>query len=104
MRGYGYQRLGPFDPNGDPIGGRSLNEFSIEARYRFGDYGIVPFFDGGNAYSSTLPHFDNLHFGAGFGGRLYTNFGPIRVDVATPLNPRKGDGRIALYISIGQAF
>jgi translocation and assembly module TamA len=104
VRGYGYQRLGPFDPNGDPIGGRSLNEFSIEARYRFGDYGIVPFFDGGNAYSSTFPHFDKLHFGAGIGGRLYTNFGPIRVDVATPLNPRKGDGRIALYISIGQAF
>jgi translocation and assembly module TamA len=104
VRGYGYQRLGPFDPNGDPIGGRSLNEFSIEARYRFGDYGIVPFFDGGNAYSSSFPQFSHLRYGAGIGGRLYTNFGPIRVDVATPLNPRKGDGRIALYISIGQAF
>ncbi|MGN6278390.1 MAG: BamA/TamA family outer membrane protein [Sphingomonas sp.] len=104
VRGYGYQRLGPFDPNGDPIGGRSLNEFSIEARYRFGDYGIVPFFDGGNAYSSSMPQFSGLRYGAGIGGRLYTNFGPIRVDVATPLNPRKGDGRIALYISIGQAF
>lgn len=104
VRGYGYQRLGPFDPKGDPIGGRSINEFSIEARYRFGDYGIVPFFDGGNAYSNTFPQFDHLRFGAGIGGRLYTNFGPLRVDVATPLNPRKGDGRIALYISIGQAF
>jgi translocation and assembly module TamA len=104
VRGYGYQRLGPFDPNGDPLGGRSINEFSIEARYRFGDYGIVPFFDGGNAYASTFPQFDHLHFGAGIGGRLYTNFGPIRIDIATPLNPRKGDGRIALYISIGQAF
>ncbi|HEU4959703.1 MAG TPA: BamA/TamA family outer membrane protein [Sphingomonas sp.] len=104
VRGYGYQRLGPFDPNGDPVGGRSINEFSIEARYRFGNYGIVPFFDGGNAYASTFPQFDHLHFGAGIGGRLYTNFGPIRIDVATPLNPRKGDGRIALYISIGQAF
>lgn len=104
VRGYGYQRLGPFDPNGDPLGGRSLNEFSIEARYRFGDYGIVPFFDGGNSYSSSFPKFSHLRFGAGIGGRLYTNFGPIRIDVATPLNPRKGDGRIALYISIGQAF
>ena len=104
VRGYGYQRLGPLDPNGDPVGGRSINEFSIEARYRFGNYGIVPFFDGGNAYASSAPQFDDLHFGAGIGGRLYTNFGPLRVDVATPLNPRKGDGRIALYISIGQAF
>jgi translocation and assembly module TamA len=104
VRGYGYQRLGPFDPNGDPLGGRSLNEFSLEARYRFGNFGIVPFFDGGNAYESTMPQFSSLRYGAGIGGRFYTNFGPLRADIATPLNPRKGDGRIALYISIGQAF
>ncbi|THD37041.1 MAG: hypothetical protein E7773_05490 [Sphingomonas sp.] len=104
VRGYGYQRLGPFDPNGDPVGGRSLNEFSLEARYRFGNYGIVPFIDGGNSYASSTPQFKDLRYGAGIGGRFYTNFGPIRVDVATPLNRRKGDSRIALYISIGQAF
>ncbi|TPG17618.1 hypothetical protein EAH87_13015 [Sphingomonas koreensis] len=104
VRGYGFQRLGPLDPNGDPVGGRSLNEFSIEARYRFGDYGIVPFFDGGNAYESSLPQLGGMRYGVGIGGRLYTNFGPLRIDVATPLNPRKGDGKIALYISIGQAF
>ncbi|MGN6377017.1 MAG: autotransporter assembly complex protein TamA [Sphingomonas sp.] len=104
VRGYGYQRLGPFDPNGDPIGGRSINEFSVEARYRFGNFGVVPFVDAGNAYASELPKFNDLRFGAGIGGRFYTNFGPVRVDVATPLNPRKGDGRIAVYISIGQAF
>jgi translocation and assembly module TamA len=28
----------------------------------------------------------------------------MRVDVATPLNPRPGDAKVALYISIGQAF
>ncbi len=104
VRGYGYQRLGPFDPNGDPIGGRSLNEFALEARYRFGDFGIVPFVDAGNSYSSTTPNLSALKIGAGIGGRFYTNFGPLRFDVATPLNPRKGDGKVALYISIGQAF
>ncbi|HEX7850107.1 MAG TPA: BamA/TamA family outer membrane protein [Sphingomonas sp.] len=104
VRGYGYQRLGPFDPNGDPVGGRSVNEFAIEARYRFGNYGIVPFIDGGNSYASSMPKFTDWKLGAGIGGRFYTNFGPIRVDVATPLNKRKGDSRIALYISIGQAF
>jgi len=104
VRGFGYQRLGPFDPNGDPVGGRSLNEFAVEARYRFGDFGIVPFIDAGNAYESVLPKGNDLRFGAGIGGRFYTNFGPMRVDIATPLNPRKGDGKIALYISIGQAF
>ena len=104
VRGYGYQRLGPFDPNGDPVGGRSINEFSLEARYRFGNFGIVPFIDAGNAYESSLPKASDLRFGAGIGGRFYTNFGPMRIDVATPLNPREGDGKIALYISIGQAF
>ena len=104
VRGYGYQRLGPFDPNGDPVGGRSLNEFALEARYRFGDYGIVPFIDAGNSYESTFPSASDLRFGAGIGGRFYTNFGPLRVDVATPLNKRPGDGKVALYISIGQAF
>ncbi|MGP7796131.1 BamA/TamA family outer membrane protein [Sphingomonas sp. CLY1604] len=104
VRGYGYQRLGPFDPDGNPVGGRSLNEFSIEARYRFGNFGIVPFLDAGNSYESSLPTASNLRFGAGIGGRFYTNFGPMRIDVATPLNPRPGDGKIALYISIGQAF
>ncbi|TPG12809.1 autotransporter assembly complex protein TamA [Sphingomonas oligophenolica] len=104
VRGYGYQRLGPFDPNGDPVGGRSLNEFALEARYRFGDFGIVPFVDAGNSYESSIPKGSDLRFGAGIGGRFYTNFGPLRVDIATPLNKRPGDSRVALYIGIGQAF
>ena len=104
VRGYGYQRLGPLDPEGRPVGGRSLNEFAIEARYRFSNFGIVPFFDAGNAYEGTFPNASKLQYGAGIGGRFYTNFGPMRVDVATPLNPRPGDGKIALYLSIGQAF
>ena len=104
VRGYGFQRLGPLDPQGNPVGGRSINEFALEARYRFGNYGIVPFIDGGNAYEGSLPKGGDLRLGAGIGGRFYTNFGPLRVDVATPLNPRKGDGKVALYISIGQAF
>ena len=104
VRGYGFQRLGPFDPNGDPVGGRSLVEFAAEARYRFGNFGIVPFVDAGNSYESVTPSLSNLRLGAGIGGRFYTNFGPFRIDVATPLNPRPGDGKIALYLSLGQAF
>ncbi len=112
VRGYGYQRLGPFEPvdpadpdaRRNPVGGRSLNEFAVEARYRFGNFGIVPFIDAGNSYEDSLPTFSALKWGAGIGGRFYTNFGPFRVDVATPLNPRPGDGKVALYISIGQAF
>jgi translocation and assembly module TamA len=105
VRGYGFQRLGPRDPVfDDPIGGRSLTEFAVEARIRFGNWGIVPFLDGGNVSTSPLAKFDNLRFGAGVGVRYHTRFGPIRVDVGTPLNPSGGDSRIAVYVSLGQAF
>ncbi len=105
VRGYGYQAIGPRDPNNDPIGGRSLTEFAIEARVKaFGNFGIVPFLDAGNIYTSPLPKFTGLQYGAGLGVRYYSNFGPIRLDVGTPLNPRAGDSRIAVYVSLGQAF
>ncbi|MFD1034403.1 autotransporter assembly complex family protein [Sphingomonas hankookensis] len=112
VRGFGFQELGPRTPEVDedgnnlnrPIGGRSLNEFALEARYRFGNFGIVPFIDAGQVYESSLPKGSDLRFGAGIGGRFYTNFGPMRVDVATPIARRPGESKIALYISIGQAF
>ncbi len=104
VRGYGYQKIGPLDVNGDPAGGRSLAEFSIEARIRFGDFGVVPFLDAGNLYSARLPTFRNMRYGAGLGARYYTSFGPIRVDVGTPVNRRRGDSRVAVYVSLGQAF
>jgi translocation and assembly module TamA len=109
VRGFGFQRLGPRDPVfDDPIGGRSLAEFAIEARVRLnlfgGNFGIVPFLDAGNIYTSPLPQIDKLRFGAGLGVRYHTNFGPIRVDVGTPLSRRDGDDRVAVYVSLGQAF
>lgn len=122
VRGYGYQAIGPqvtlanpdFDPaNPDDkdnpfiyraIGARSLAEAAVEVRYRFGDYGVAAFVDGGQAYESSLPRLSGWRFGAGIGGRFYTNFGPLRLDLATPLNPRDGDGRLTVLVSIGQAF
>ena len=104
VRGFGYQELGPRDANNDPIGGRSLNEFAVEARYRFGNYGVVGFVDAGQVYQSSMPKFSDLRFGVGVGGRFYTNFGPLRVDVATPIDRRKGEAKVTVYVSIGQAF
>lgn len=104
VRGFGYQELGPKDIEDRPIGGRSLVEAAAEVRYRFGDYGIVGFVDAGQVYTSSTPGFDNLRYGVGIGGRFYTNFGPLRVDVATPINRQPGESRISVYISIGQAF
>ena len=104
VRGFAYQKLGPLDPEGDPIGGRSLNEASAEVRYRFGNFGVVGFADIGQSYKDSFPQFSDLRYGVGIGGRYYTNFGPLRVDIATPLDRRPGEGRINVYVSIGQAF
>ncbi len=105
VRGYGYQGIGPRDPNNDPIGGRSLTEFSIEGRIKlFGNFGLVPFFDAGNIYTDVVPKFSGLQYGTGLGLRYYSNFGPIRIDVGTPINPKPGDPRVAVYVSLGQAF
>jgi translocation and assembly module TamA len=70
----------------------------------FGNFGVVPFLDAGNIYTSPLPRFSGFRYGAGVGVRYYSNFGPIRVDVGTPINPQPGDSRIAVYVSLGQAF
>jgi translocation and assembly module TamA len=108
VRGYGYQRLGPRDIDGDPIGGRSLAEFSLEARIRLkafgGNFGIVPFVDGGTLSTKAKPNFSDWQIGAGLGARYYSSFGPIRIDVGTPLNRKKGDGSIAVVVGLGQAF
>ena len=108
VRGYGYQQLGPKDVDGDPIGGRGLAEFGLEARIRLkqfgGNFGIVPFFDGGSLTTKSLPDFSNFRFAAGLGVRYYSSFGPIRVDVGVPLNRQKGDGPVAVTVSLGQAF
>jgi len=104
IRGFGYQDVGPKAPDGSPLGGASFVDFSAEARYRFGDFGVVAFMDGGQLYESSTPGFGDFRYGVGVGARYYTNFGPIRLDVAMPVSRRPGEARLGLYISIGQAF
>ena len=104
VRGYAFQSIGPRDPENDPYGGKSLAEFSLEARIKFGVFGVVPFLDAGNISTDFLPKLSDIRYGAGIGLRYYSTFGPIRIDVGTPLNRQKGDSRIAVYVSLGQAF
>jgi translocation and assembly module TamA len=108
VRGYGYQRIGPRDVDNDPIGGRSLAEFSLEARIRLkafgGNFGVVPFIDGGTLSTDAVPSFKDWQIGVGIGARYYSSFGPIRLDIGTPLNRQQGDGRIAVVVGLGQAF
>ena len=108
VRGYSYQEIGPRNVLDQPIGGRSLAEFSLEARIRLpvfgGNFGVVPFVDAGNIYTSSIPKFSGLRVGAGVGLRYYSNFGPIRIDVGTPLGRRPGESIVSVQVSLGQAF
>lgn len=109
VRGYGYQSIGARDIDGKPLGGKGLAELSIEARIRLrgimgGNLGIVPFFDAGNVYTNAYPDLSGFQMGAGVGLRYYSMFGPIRIDLATPINRRQGDPWVAVYVSLGQAF
>jgi translocation and assembly module TamA len=107
IRGYKFQSVGPLGPGFTPLGGRSLFEISTELRVKFSDtIGGVIFVDGGNVYDDELPDLSiNLRWAIGFGARYFTTFGPIRVDLGFPIDPREGlDDSFQLYISIGQAF
>ena len=106
IRGYDYRSVGPVDRNGCTIGGRSLCTTSAEARVNVTRrIQVVPFVDAGNAFEDEFPDFSEpLRYAAGIGVRYITGLGPIRLDVATPLNPRGGDPEFAVYLGLGQAF
>lgn len=107
LRGYEFRSVGPLDADDDPTGGLSVLEVGLDLRFRvLEDYGIVPFIDGGQVYDQRLPDFgQSLQWAAGIGFRYYTSFGPLRLDLAFPLNPRPDiDSVFQFYLSIGQAF
>ncbi|AKI00400.1 autotransporter secretion outer membrane protein TamA [Hoeflea sp. IMCC20628] len=105
VRGYGYQDIGPLDANGSPTGGRSMLETSAELRIGITDtIGVVPFVDAGLVSSNEDFSGAEFKVGAGVGLRYQTPFGPLRVDVAVPLNKGANDPDYGIYAGIGQAF
>jgi translocation and assembly module TamA len=109
IRGYRYQSVGPLFPNGNPVGGTAINAGTVEYRQRFGtNFGTAVFVDAGNVSKNLSPLNGSLKFGAGAGLRYYTPIGPIRLDLALPLQRRTSgpnpDDAFEIYIGLGQAF
>ena len=106
VRGYKYLGIGPSVPGYGPTGGLSRVEGSLEARVRVTDtVGVVAFTDAGYvAETSLLGGNEDFQVAAGLGLRYFTAVGPLRLDVAVPLNPHKHDPDFAVYFGIGQSF
>jgi translocation and assembly module TamA len=107
VRGFGYQAVGPRldDVDDTPLGGLSLMEASVELRQALTErWGFAAFVDAGAIGTNRFPTVKDLSVGAGLGVRYNLGFGPIRIDVATPVNNRKGRAPFQLYVSIGQSF
>jgi len=105
VRGFGFQEVGPRLADNTPEGGLSLLETSVELRHRLTDkWGLVAFIDAGTVSETQVPGFRDLSVGAGIGVRYNLGFGPIRVDLATPVTSRRGQAPFQLYVSIGQSF
>ena len=104
-RGFEFQSVGPRDEDGTPTGGRGLLEVSGELRWRREQpLGFVAFFDGASVTENEGMSLSDVRYSAGIGVRYNTVIGPLRFDIATPIDPRDGDAPIQLYVSVGQAF
>jgi translocation and assembly module TamA len=106
VRGYDYQSVGPRNDRNEPLGGLAQVETGAEARLRFTEsLGAVAFIDGGTVYARADDRlFQELLWGTGAGLRYFTPVGPVRLDVAVPLDRRQGDSPWQLYLSLGQSF
>ncbi len=105
VRGYEYQSIGPQYPDQKPQGGTSMSAGTVEFRQRIlENYGAAVFADIGQVNANGLPFTGIWRTGVGVGARYYTSFGPIRLDVALPVNKQADSGSFEVYIGLGQAF
>jgi translocation and assembly module TamA len=97
IRGFDFESLGPMDEDGQVIGGDRLAVASAEYEIPFSpSWSGAAFIDSGNAFTGT--NFDG-RTGAGFGLRWQSPLGPIRFDIAWPINDIEKDPR--LHVSLG---
>ena len=98
IRGYKFESLGPVDADGKVIGGDRLAVASAEYEFRLSsNWSAAIFADAGNAFEGS--DFET-RTGAGFGLRWHSPVGPIRIDIAWPVDdPLEKDPR--LHVSLG---
>jgi len=97
VRGFDFETLGPVDANGEVVGGNRLIELSAEYEHDIKPkWSLAVFADGGNAFDESGL---DMRTGAGIGARWRSPVGPVRIDVAWPVNDPAHGPR--LHISLG---
>ncbi len=105
VRGYAYKSISPRNSAGQETGGRSYVMANVEARVGITDsIQLVPFFDATDVSDKQFPDFSDIRSSAGIGLRYLTGFGPLRLDIALPLDRYSGGDSYGIYAGIGQSF
>jgi len=106
LRGYKFKTVSPLNSLGNPTGGRGALYGTAELRLRLTEkIGLIGFYDIGNVTEKPYPVLEGRWLrSAGVGLRYFLFFGPLRVDVGFPIDPRPFDPFYRTYISIGQTF
>ncbi|MGM0530343.1 MAG: outer membrane protein assembly factor BamA [Bacteroidota bacterium] len=104
LRGWGRHQISPVNEAGRPVGGNSMLEGSMELRFPIYDiFSGVTFVDFGNVWKTSFNYNPaDFLYDLGFGLRVNTPVGPVRLDLATPLFEKPI--RPQFFISIGHAF
>ncbi len=106
VRGYRRHQLGPTANNGNPLGGRSLIEGSIETRIPiWRQIGAVAFFDFAQVSLERYDFVpDDLRYTAGPGLSYSTPIGPISLFAGFPINRQDGEPPWQMHFNIGFFF
>ncbi|MCK6446665.1 MAG: BamA/TamA family outer membrane protein [Planctomycetes bacterium] len=107
VRAFRENELGPTDADGEPLGGEGFNVFSFELRRELlGNLDGALFWDVGDVVSRAdeFLALDDLRHGPGVGLRYRLPVGPVRLDLGHNLDPRDGESRWVLHLSVGMSF
>ncbi len=105
VRGYDYREVGPRE-NGDPIGGKTKLEGTLELSYPLIEIiKAYAFFDFGQVWRE-VDEFgrSKVNTAVGLGMGLQTPVGPVRIDFGYPLNPDDDQGNGQVHFTTGISF
>ena len=89
---------------GRNVGDPYVDYLQIDAPINRGNSGGPTFDIYGRVIGVNSAIFSPNGVSAGIGFRYFTSIGPLRLDLAFPLNPRPSDPFFQFYVSVGQSF